>query len=56
MSEIQMLLAHARTMLMMYEATKDHQYIDRAKKDIDMVKTLKVGFFRPLGALEKEAA
>lgn len=56
MSKIEMLLAHARTMCMMYEASKDARYLERAKKDLAAVKTLKVGFFRPLGALEKEAA
>jgi hypothetical protein len=55
-SHIKFLCSHARTMLMMYRATGDQKYIERAKSDLDLARTIKVGFMRPLGALPNEAA
>ena len=54
--KVDMLLRHARTMLMMYKATLQKSYIQRAKQDIDLAKSLRRGFLRPLGVLPLEAA
>lgn len=53
---IQYLCKHARTMVMMYEASGDTKYLQQAKKDLDLAHTIKVGFLRPLGVTQKEAA
>lgn len=54
--QIQSLCKHARTMLMMFSATGDQKYVKQAKSDLDLARTIKVGFMRPLGALPNEAA
>lgn len=54
--QIQFLCNHARTMCMMYQATGFERYLTQAKIDLDMAKTIKVGFLRPLGAAQKEVA
>lgn len=52
-----MLCKHARTMLMMYEATGDRKYIHTARIDIRNAKSiLRSGFVRPLGVLLLESA
>lgn len=50
--QIRYMLAHARTMCMMYEATKDRKYLQRARVDILRAQSIKeCGFIRPLGVL-----
>lgn len=51
MSKTEFLLAHARTMCMMFRATGDNKYLKLAKEDIQVIKDIKVGFMRPLGCI-----
>ena len=51
MSKTKYLIAHARTMCMMYRATGDNKYLKLARKDIRLIKDIKVGFMRPLGCI-----
>ena len=54
--QINHLCKHARTMVMMYEATGDQRYLKQARLDLDLAQQIKVGFIRPLGVLKSEAA
>ncbi len=46
------LLKHARTMCLMYEATGDDKYLSRARLDMMRAKSIiECGFIRPLGVL-----
>ena len=49
--QLEMLLAHARTMCMMYKATGENRYLNRARLDLQTAKSIQVGFVRPLGVL-----
>lgn len=52
-----MLARHARSMIMMYRATKTERYLQQAKQDIRQAYTiLRSGFVRPLGVVLKESA
>jgi hypothetical protein len=53
---IQYLCKHARTMCMMYEATGEQRYLEQARHDLDLARTIQVGFLRPLGVHKKEVA
>lgn len=41
----------ARTSIMMYKATKDKRYLNRAKQEVQQGKDILNGFVRPLGVL-----
>ena len=47
-----MLVRHARTMIMMFKATGERRYLSQAKLDVLRAKSiLRSGFLRPLGVL-----
>lgn len=49
---IRYLAMHGKTMLMMYEATKDEKYLKQARLDYHRAKSIQeCGFVRPLGVL-----
>lgn len=53
----QYLCYHGRTMIMMWKATGDKRYLQLAKSDLRLAKSIKeVGFIRPLGAISNKAA
>ena len=44
------LCMHGKTMIMMYHATLDLRYLQRAQSDLDQAKSIKeCGFVRPIG-------
>lgn len=50
--QAEMLAKHARTMCLMYRATKDKKYLKQAKLDVLRAKSIRSGGFpRPLGVL-----
>lgn len=51
------LARHARTMIMMFQATNDPKYLRQARIDVLQAKSLlRSGFVRPLGVLLKQSA
>ena len=54
--EIRMLAMHGKSMLLMYDATGEQRYLDRARQDYDKITSLRSGFMRPIGAIIDEAA
>ena len=47
-----MLMAHSRVMIMMFNATNEVRYLDRSVQDLlEAESILRSGFMRPLGAL-----
>lgn len=55
--QARMMCAHARTMCMMYEATKEVRYLQQARLDIAQARSiLQQDFIRPLGVIITKVA
>ena len=50
------LALHGRSMILMYQATGEERYLQRARADYAMAQSIQVGFERPLGAITNDAA
>lgn len=54
--QFESLMAHSRTMIMMFEATGDEKYLDRSLASFMQAQSLlRGGFMRPLGVILEAA-